>query len=287
MAERLYRSRTDRKIAGVCGGIAKYFEIDPLIVRIAFVVLVFANGMGLLIYALCWILMPEEPIAVTAPVQTSSLEQPPAADSVASRRRRGMVAVGALLIVIGAVIILQRFVSWLTLASVLPYGIIALGVGVLIRGWIEFQRRRREQLSSAAVELLPRHHFFWGVFTVAVGVAMSGVRIWGEVPSQVLGLLFGSGLLLLGVTLVVAQRAVQLIALVLAALCFGGVVGFGVAQGKAWQRNFQVSCNVPDDELQIEDSELLEHSPRTSDTPTHSATRADTVQQVAPSKPVY
>jgi phage shock protein PspC (stress-responsive transcriptional regulator) len=57
---RLYRSRSDRVIAGVCGGLARYFNIDPVIVRVAAVALVFAGGAGLLLYAAAFLLVPNE-----------------------------------------------------------------------------------------------------------------------------------------------------------------------------------------------------------------------------------
>jgi phage shock protein PspC (stress-responsive transcriptional regulator) len=57
---RLYRSRDDRMIAGVCGGLARYFGIDPVIVRVAAVALVFAGGAGLLAYLAAWLLVPDE-----------------------------------------------------------------------------------------------------------------------------------------------------------------------------------------------------------------------------------
>ncbi|MBV8980749.1 MAG: PspC domain-containing protein [Acidimicrobiia bacterium] len=57
---RLQRSRTDRVVAGVCGGLGEYFDIDPVIFRIAFVVLVFVGGAGVLLYPAAWILLPEE-----------------------------------------------------------------------------------------------------------------------------------------------------------------------------------------------------------------------------------
>jgi phage shock protein C len=61
--KRLYRSRTEKKIAGVCGGLAKYFGIDPVIPRIILLVLLLAGGLGLLAYVVCWIVMPLEPSA--------------------------------------------------------------------------------------------------------------------------------------------------------------------------------------------------------------------------------
>ena len=61
--KRLYRSRTDKKIAGVCGGLAQYFGVDPVIPRIALVVLFLGVGFGLLAYVICWIVIPLEPQA--------------------------------------------------------------------------------------------------------------------------------------------------------------------------------------------------------------------------------
>jgi phage shock protein C len=61
MEKRFYRSRTDKKLAGVCAGIASYFEIDPTLVRLIWIVFTFAGGAGLLAYIIAAIVMPEEP----------------------------------------------------------------------------------------------------------------------------------------------------------------------------------------------------------------------------------
>ena len=57
--KRLTKSSSDRKLAGVCGGIAEYFDIDPTIVRIAWVLFCCLGGSGLLAYIICAIVMPE------------------------------------------------------------------------------------------------------------------------------------------------------------------------------------------------------------------------------------
>jgi phage shock protein PspC (stress-responsive transcriptional regulator) len=57
---RLRRSTRDRKVAGVAGGLARHLDIDPLILRVAFVVLVFFGGAGLILYGACWLLVPDE-----------------------------------------------------------------------------------------------------------------------------------------------------------------------------------------------------------------------------------
>lgn len=58
--KRFLRSKTDRKIAGVCGGIAEYFNIDATLIRVLFAVAVIAGGGGILIYLITWILTPEQ-----------------------------------------------------------------------------------------------------------------------------------------------------------------------------------------------------------------------------------
>jgi phage shock protein C len=58
--KRITRSRSDRMIGGVAGGIAAYFNIDPLIIRLAFVLLTLMNGMGTLIYLALWLIVPNE-----------------------------------------------------------------------------------------------------------------------------------------------------------------------------------------------------------------------------------
>jgi phage shock protein C len=61
MAKKLYRSKKNRKIAGVCGGIAEYFDIDPIIIRLITLILVLSAGCGLIAYIIAWIVVPEDP----------------------------------------------------------------------------------------------------------------------------------------------------------------------------------------------------------------------------------
>ena len=65
MAKRLYRSVTDRRIAGVCGGIAEYLNIDPLVVRLIFVaLLLFGIAPIILIYLIMWVVVPDNPAKI-------------------------------------------------------------------------------------------------------------------------------------------------------------------------------------------------------------------------------
>ena len=61
MEKKLYKSNTDKKLAGVCGGIAEYFGIDPTLVRLAWVLFTCLGGSGLLAYIICAIVIPERP----------------------------------------------------------------------------------------------------------------------------------------------------------------------------------------------------------------------------------
>jgi phage shock protein C len=58
---KLYRSRTDRKLAGVCGGLAQYFNLDATLIRVLFIVLAVLGAAGLVIYLAMWIIVPNEP----------------------------------------------------------------------------------------------------------------------------------------------------------------------------------------------------------------------------------
>jgi phage shock protein C len=150
MSNRLYRSRTDRFIGGVCGGVGRYLGIDPTIVRLIFLVLLFTQGIGFILYIILWILLPVEGGAVTA------------SGSVGERVGEGMRGVGEDirqiaqtphpqaglwfglgLIVLGVILFagrlaemfgLQWLTNWINWSTLWPILIIALGVALILRG---------------------------------------------------------------------------------------------------------------------------------------------------------
>ena len=88
--KRLYRSRSNRVIAGVAGGLGETFNVDPVIVRLVFVVLGLMNGFGVLLYLAMWLLVPNEnSTAVDAreQVRESVGEMQTAAESLVQRVR--------------------------------------------------------------------------------------------------------------------------------------------------------------------------------------------------------
>jgi phage shock protein PspC (stress-responsive transcriptional regulator) len=123
---RLVRSRDDRVIAGVCGGVGEYFGVDAVLIRIAALVLLFAGGAGALLYLVGWIAMPE------APLEPGAAEGAPA--HAPGERRSGAVAVGALFVLLGAFFLVDEiwddFLAW---RYVWPIVLILVGAAVLLR----------------------------------------------------------------------------------------------------------------------------------------------------------
>ena len=60
-AKGLHLSRTDRKIAGVCGGLGEWLDVDPVFLRVAFVLLALAGGLGIVVYIVLWLFVPRAP----------------------------------------------------------------------------------------------------------------------------------------------------------------------------------------------------------------------------------
>jgi phage shock protein PspC (stress-responsive transcriptional regulator) len=120
MNKRVYRSRTDRVIGGVCSGLAEYFNMDPTLMRIVFVVLIFAKGIGLLAYIIGWILIPER--------KEEEVEGGPATSSTASRFLPGLI-----LVVIGLIFLFNNFFFWFSFKMLWPIVLIVLGIYIIAK----------------------------------------------------------------------------------------------------------------------------------------------------------
>lgn len=125
MKKRLYRSRKDRMVWGVCGGLAEYFNIDPVIVRLVFVLLIFADGLGILAYIVMAIIFPsEEKLSRPSKSELETIEG-------AGYRRR---VLGIILIITGILILIANFFQtwWLEWINIWPLIIVGLGLLILI-----------------------------------------------------------------------------------------------------------------------------------------------------------
>ena len=74
MEKKLYKSARDKKICGVCGGIARYFSIDATLVRLALVAFCILGGSGILAYIICAIVIPDEPVDVIDAEEKENME---------------------------------------------------------------------------------------------------------------------------------------------------------------------------------------------------------------------
>ena len=120
---RLYRSTTDKVIGGVCGGLAAYFRIDPVLVRLAFVVFALAGGASVLLYIVLWIAVP---VGQTVPM----------AETTTFFGLRGSETTAIVLIAIGALWLLANIgvfsvINW---SLAWPVLLVALGAAMLLRG---------------------------------------------------------------------------------------------------------------------------------------------------------
>ncbi len=128
MQSRLHRSSTDKMVAGVCGGLADYFSIDPTIVRLAFVFATIAGGAGVIAYIVLAIVMPEtnstEPIDGEA---TISLDQE-------SRRERSIKVAAGVLIGFGLLLLLGNtgLLEWWSWRYFWPIVLIGAGAAILL-----------------------------------------------------------------------------------------------------------------------------------------------------------
>lgn len=151
MNRRLYRSVVDRRIGGVAAGTATYFDIDPSIARVLWLLLAFfSGGVFLVVYLVMWAVVPEEPYpmgppaapAAHSPSGEAGEEAPMAAGSTppgswpppaagGSSGPGGRVILGAILILIGAWFLADEFLPWLDWDLVWPIGLVVIGVLIL------------------------------------------------------------------------------------------------------------------------------------------------------------
>jgi phage shock protein C len=143
MREKLYRSRRQRVLAGVAGGLAQYFNIDPIIVRVLLVVATILHGVGVLLYIILWIVIPEEPFEQAYGINTdpSPMEPktegesiPPIMDSippVTKKHGNGRFIAGSILIGIGMIFLVDRFVPSIDFGDIIPFLFVVIG-GILI-----------------------------------------------------------------------------------------------------------------------------------------------------------
>lgn len=131
MARKLYRSKDDRVLGGVAAGLGQYFNIDPTIVRLAFVVLTLWGGTGIVLYLITWVVVPEAPGGYEAAAsETFEHDSPRRVQSPDDRRTLGwiIIAVGAGLVVVNVPVLSMIFSPAVIIGGgLIIWGLITIG----------------------------------------------------------------------------------------------------------------------------------------------------------------
>jgi len=118
--ERLLRRSTDRVIGGVCSGLGRYLGVDPVLLRIAFVLLALAGGGGIVLYIVAWILIPEE-----KPGEDIGSVPPTSAETL-------RLIAGGTLIAVGVILLLGLSIPRIG-KYLLPLALVAIGIAVIVQ----------------------------------------------------------------------------------------------------------------------------------------------------------
>jgi len=126
MEKKLYRSQTNRVLAGIAGGLGEYFDVDPTIIRLLFILMIVFGGSGILIYLILWILMPNslgedlainkdrikkvaEEIKDKAGKMGEELKSEIKKEPITEKNKRSGGLFGWILIIIGAIFLINAF----------------------------------------------------------------------------------------------------------------------------------------------------------------------------------
>ena len=134
MKKGLYRSRTQRMIGGVCGGIAEYFDIDPTLVRLLFMLSIVAGGAGMILYILALIVMPEAPYDDSPDEYDTTDAGQEGYDNRNISRNRGIAIIGVVLIIIGLLSLVKRIIPgiWYYVKHLSwPIAFIVIGIAII------------------------------------------------------------------------------------------------------------------------------------------------------------
>jgi phage shock protein PspC (stress-responsive transcriptional regulator) len=152
-ARRLERSRSDRKISGVAGGLARYFDIDPIVFRIGFIILTVLGGSGLLVYIAGWLILPEE-----------GKDESIAAEVLRNRRERPWALIGLGLLALAGLILVGNNDLW-------PSGDGVWIVLAIVGGIILWRQRRAERGRRRTLRV------FLGVLAALIVAAVASAAV--------------------------------------------------------------------------------------------------------------
>lgn len=130
MAKKIYRSEKDKMIGGVCGGLAEYFNIDVVIIRLLWVLLFFLEGSGLIAYLIAWVVIPSDNSIRYDSFGSEVVDEKP--NHKESSTISGSHVVGLILIVLGILMLVKNYVPYFPWHKLWPLALIAAGVGLIV-----------------------------------------------------------------------------------------------------------------------------------------------------------
>jgi phage shock protein PspC (stress-responsive transcriptional regulator) len=145
----LYRSQYDTVLGGVCGGIGKSLKIDPVLVRIIFVLLAVFGGSGVLLYIILWIAVPVNPdeTIFNNEQNANNMENDhqkssegasgPLSEKAKKPGNDGNLIAGLILITLGAIFLLERWIRWLDFADLWPLLLVVGGIVLIRRSFLK------------------------------------------------------------------------------------------------------------------------------------------------------
>lgn len=151
MRKRLTRDTRHAVLGGVAAGWGRYLDVDPVLVRLGFVLLAFVNGLGVLFYVACWLVMPREesfepagaPATAGGAAAFESLRDAGArlaqeVRQAAPDAARAQAVIGTILVVLGGLLLAHnlgwlRWPYWARVETLWPLALVALGVGLIAK----------------------------------------------------------------------------------------------------------------------------------------------------------
>lgn len=135
MERRLYRSRKNRVVAGVAGGIGEYFDIDPVFVRVVFVLATLAGAWGVLAYIILWIVVPNAKFDFEYKTNDTkgerAMDEKDPIREYAERKHRHNVIGGTVLVVLGVMFLANNYLPDFDFSNTWPLILVAIGAALI------------------------------------------------------------------------------------------------------------------------------------------------------------
>lgn len=141
---RLYRSQSDQMIGGVCGGLGNYLNVDPILFRVLFVLALILGGSGLLVYIVLWIAIPEEQLEMNHNLNEETMSDTnkqtesgynQGDNPQKQQKNDGNLWGGLILITLGGIFLIDRFVPRIDFGDLWPLILIVVGVILISKSY--------------------------------------------------------------------------------------------------------------------------------------------------------